>query len=133
MRMVPVSFPGYFVEDRAQASSLLGMNAFDEAQPANQVFAKMGMSVAVLVSWPMAGAVGEYRLQQIKIRPPHIEALVGHQAREVLAHRLAHNARLAMVDGEALVLQDHRSVRSETLYRAMELFAAGEGEIVRVT
>jgi hypothetical protein len=102
------------------------MNAFDEAQPANQMFAKMGMSFAVLTSRTMAGAVRENRLQQVEIRSPNVEALVCHQAREMLAHRLAHDARLAVVDGKTFLHEDRRDMSSEAPYRPIEVFAAGE-------
>ena len=79
----------------------------------NQMLAKMGMSFAVLASRTMAGAVRKYRLQQVEIRPPHVEALVCHQAREMLAHRLAHDARLAVVDAETFLPQNHRDMRAK--------------------
>ena len=91
------------------------------------------MSFAVLASRTKAGAVRKYRLQQIEIRPPYVEALVRHQACEMLAHRLAHDARLAVVDSKTFFPQDHRDIGSETLYGAIEVFAAGEGEVVRIT
>jgi hypothetical protein len=92
----------------------------------------MGMSFAVLASRTMAGAVRKYGLPQVEIRSPNVEALVCHQAHEMLAHRLAHDARLPVVDGKTFLPQDHRDTGSETPHGPVEVFAAGKAEVVRI-
>jgi hypothetical protein len=62
------------------------------------MFPEMRVRFTILSGWSVADRIGEDRLQQVKVLSPHIEALVGDYPREMLAHRLAHDARLAVVD-----------------------------------
>ena len=43
------------------------------------------MPLAVLTLRSCSDTIRQRRLQPVEIRPPHVEALVGHQAREMLA------------------------------------------------
>ena len=64
------------------------------------------MSVAVLAFRTQANAVGECRLETIEVGAYDIHALIGDQAREVLPNALAHDARLAVMHGETLFVQN---------------------------
>src|SRR3984957_2553964 len=130
---LPYSLPLYLFEDRPETSSLLRMDVLDEAYPALQMLAEMGMTLAVLGFRALAGAVGEDRLQQIEIGSPHIEVLVCHQPCEMLTHRWPHDARLAVLDGKIFLHQDHCDKCAKAFRRTVEGVTAGESEVVRIS
>jgi hypothetical protein len=70
------------------------------------MFSEMRVRFTILSAWTMADTIGEYCLKQVEVLSLHIEALVGHDPREMLPHRLAHDARLAVLDSEAFRHQD---------------------------
>ena len=104
----------------------------NEAYPALKMLPEMRMTLAVLGFRTVTDAVGEYRLQQIEIGSPHIEVLVCHQPREMLAHRRSHDARLAVLNTKAFLHQDHRNKRAKAFRRMVEAVTAGESEVVRI-
>jgi hypothetical protein len=69
------------------------------------------MSVAILALRTQSNTVGECRLETIKVGSHDIRALIGDKARQVLPHSLAHDARLAVMYGEALLYQDGGNMR----------------------
>lgn len=61
----------------------------------------------------------------------HVQPLIGHQTRQVLPHTLTHHARLAMVDDEALLGQNHGHMRSKPQDAALPLFVARKRQVRR--
>src|ERR1017187_3105844 len=112
------------VEDRAQALSLVGVDRFDEGYTALQVHPKAGVPIAVLALRTQANTVGEYRLETIEVGSHDIHAPIGNQPRQVLPDALAHDARLAVVHGKTLFVQDGGHVGGEALHAAVKCFAA---------
>ena len=97
------------------------------------MFTKMRMSFKVLGFWRVTHAISQYRLQHIEVGPPHIKSLIGHQASQVLACRLAHDPRLAVLDSKALLAKNGGHMSSETFYAAHEALTARESKVIGVT
>jgi hypothetical protein len=70
--------------------------------------------VAVLRHRTRAGAVGQDGLQAIEVAAHDIGMLVHDQAGKVLTNARPHDARLAVMDGEAFFPDEGRRVGSET-------------------
>ena len=79
-----------------------------------------------------ANAVGEDRLQPVKIGSPDTRMLIDHQARQVLPYALPHDARLAMIHPEPFFMQDRGHMRGEPLHTALKIFTARKRKIVGV-
>ena len=129
---VSSSLPHYVVENGSQTSSLLLMNALDEADPSFQMLPEMRMRFAILALSTVADTVGKDRLQEIEIGSSYIQALVGYQPRKMLAHRLAHDARLAVLNGKTFRHENHCDIRGESLDTTIEAFVSGEGQVVGI-
>ena len=75
-------------------------------------------------------AVGERRPETIEVGAQDIHALIGDQARQVLPHALAHDARLAVIYAKALFVQNGGDGRGELYCAPLKCFAAGKRQIV---
>jgi hypothetical protein len=131
--LLRVLLPPYLVEELSQAFSFFQVDTFNEGYPALQMFTKVGMRFKVLGFWRVAHAICKCRLQHIEVVPPHIESLIGYQASQVLACRLAHDPRLAVLDSKALLAKNGCDMSSETFHTARKAPAAGESKVVGVT
>src|SRR5215831_17748817 len=90
--------PSYSVIDGSQPQPPCRIDGFHEGDASVQMLLPMLVSVAILTYRTMTHAIGEYRLQAVEIRSPHIHSLVCDQPGKVLPHALAHNARFAVVN-----------------------------------
>src|SRR5438876_10889717 len=90
------------------------------------------MSVAILALRTEVNTVGERGLEKIEVGADYIHAPIDDEARQVLPHALAHDARLAVMDGESFFVQNRGDMRREPLGTAIERFAARKREIVGV-
>src|SRR5262245_13017647 len=90
------------------------------------------MRLAVLALRSQANAVGERRLETIEVGARDIHALISDQARQVLPHALAHDARLAGMYAKTLFLQNGGHMGGETLRAPLKCFAAGKRQIVGI-
>lgn len=122
----------YPVEDFSQALTFGRVDAFYESDTALEVCAKIGMGFAVLAFWSVVNTVIQGSLETVKVCADNIEVLVGNETGEVLAHSLPHDAGLAMVDIEALLEENGRYLRCETLDARRKLCASGKRQIVGV-
>src|SRR5438477_3806431 len=102
VKSTEASLPSNLLEYRAKTFSLVGVDHLDEPNPALDVQPELRMSLSVLALRTEPNAVGEYRLESIEVGSHDIHALIGHYARQVLPHALAHDARFPMVRGETL-------------------------------
>jgi len=59
------------------------------------------MAVAILAFGAEADAIGQGCFESVEIGARSVEAIVGHDAGEMLANALAHDARFAVMDREA--------------------------------
>src|SRR2546422_10435211 len=88
------------------------------------------MSVAILALRTEVNTVGERGLKKIEVGADDIHAPIDDQTRQVLPHALAHDARLAVMDGETLFVQNGGDMRREPLHTTLEGFTAGGRQIV---
>jgi len=119
-------------ENSAQTPTLFGIDRFDEANPPLKVRPEAGMSLAVLAQGSIANAVVERRFQPIEVRAHYIDALIGDQAGQILAHALAHDAGLAVLDGESLFKKNRGGVRGKSFHALLKALVPGEREIVGI-
>ena len=96
-----------------------------------RVRAEIRVRGAVLALRAVAHTIGEDRLQPVIIGAHHIHPPIDDQARQVLAHALAHDAGLAVMRAEALFVEDGGHVRGEPFHAPLEVLAAGESEVSR--
>src|SRR6266542_1713688 len=108
------------------------MNGLHKRDAALQVGAESRMSSAVLGLGTVADAIGEGSLEPIEVGADDVYALIGDESCQVLAHTSPHDACLAVVHREALLVQNRGGVNREPLHASLEGFAAGKREIVRV-
>lgn len=59
------------------------------------------MHFAILRLWPEAGAVGQNCIESVKVGADSVGMFVDHETGKILAHALAHDARFAVMHGEA--------------------------------
>jgi hypothetical protein len=71
---------------------------------------KTGMRVAVLTLRAQPGAVGERRLETVEVGPYDIHALADGQSGQMLPNALAHDAGLAVIHGETLLVKNRGGV-----------------------
>ncbi len=107
------------------------MDHLDEGDASFQVGAEVGVSVPVLRFAAVADTVGKDGFQEIEVAALQAGSLVDDDAGEVLAHRLAHDAGLVVIDGEAFFQYDAGRVRAEAVDHAVKGFLAREGEVIQ--
>ena len=90
------------------------------------------MSFTILAFGSVADAVGEGCLKPIEIGAHDVEVFVRHNAGKVLAHAAPHDARFAVVYGEAFFTYDRRDMGCEPLDPPLEHLVAGKCQIVGV-
>src|ERR1700761_3648968 len=98
------------------------MDAFNESYPALQMLAKMRVSFPVLTVRTMTDTIRQDRLQQIEVCSSYIEPLIGYQPGKMLAYRLAHDSRLAVLNAETFIDKNRSRPGSEALCRTVEVF-----------
>ena len=116
----------------AKALSLGRVDHLHEPHPAIEVLPEGRMSVAVLALRTQPHTVGECRLETIEIGAYYIHPLIGDQARQMLPHALAHDARLAVVYDKTLLVQNGGDMGREPLHAPLKCFAPGKCQIVGV-
>jgi hypothetical protein len=115
-----------------QLSALGAIDHLHKTDAAFEVRAKVRDPLAVLRIGTETNAVGQHRLQYLKITPAKIHLLVHDDAGETLPHASAHDSRLVMVHAEAFLKCDCRCMRREALDTPAEFLAARKRKIVRV-
>src|ERR1700728_1433688 len=119
-------------EDSAQPRAFLRIDHLHKRDASGEMPTEDRMVFAVLAGRTVMDAVGQHGLEPVKVCAHNVDMLVGDHAGKILAYAPAHDARLAMVQGEILPGQDGGDVRAKSLDARFEFFIAGEGEIIRV-
>ncbi len=94
--------------------------------------AKIRMPFAILTERPVPRTVGESGFQSIEIDAPNIQPPIRHHTREMLPHALPHDARLAMMDREAFLMQNRGYVGGKPFHTMVEILSARKRQIVGV-
>ena len=126
------SRPLNMVENGAQARAFSGIDHLNKADSSCQMQAKVRDSVTVLCSGTKANAICQNSLETIKGGTPHIQMLIDHDSRQMLAHPVAHDARFAMMDFESFFIGDGGNVSGKSTHAFFEIFIARKRKIVCV-
>src|SRR5271168_691535 len=95
-----VILPWDFLEDVSESFAFCGMDSFYEADSPRQVGLEGRVAFPVLAFRAVLNAVVENGFETVEVGAGDVDALIGDQASEVLAHALAHDAGFAMVNGK---------------------------------
>ena len=118
--------PVDLLEDSAQTLSPRRIDGFNERDPASEV-------CSVLAAGASAGAIRNNGLQQIEVGALDVAPIVHDKTRKMLAYAPAHDARLAMIHRDALLMHDGGDVRREPFNTPFKVRAAGECQIVGIS
>jgi len=113
-----------------QSLPLRRVDRLDKPDPAFETGTEVEVSTPVLALWPEPHTVSERGLEPIEVSPHYVNVLVHHQTGKVLAHSLAHDARLAMIHAKTFLVKNRGDIHRESLDTPGELLTTGECQIV---
>src|SRR5665213_3261986 len=125
-------FPRYPVKNAPQFRAARGMNRSDMRDFSGNMSAKIGMTVAILRCRAVADAVGQNRLEAVKLGPADVRSDVDNDAGDMLTNAGSHHPRLAVIQRKAFFMSDNSDKRLDALPRACQVCVSRECQVVGI-